>query len=116
MGCRVVRVPTAEGSCRCKIFYPAVAVEKGLDAAYCTDGRATSDGMAGLVGFRQSSSATEPGSDEKSKIKGRKNVWKTFHGGKLLRKTVSVSREVYLPSTAKEQIDQRSFHRCFISE
>ena len=40
------------GGARVKLFYPAAA--PSADAApYCTDGRATSDGMAGLVGFRQ---------------------------------------------------------------
>ena len=54
VGCRIARVRTGEsdGACRAKIFYPA-AIDTGVDAPYCTDGRETSDGMAGLVGFRQ---------------------------------------------------------------
>jgi|UniRef100_A0A7S3AWI7 pimeloyl-ACP methyl ester carboxylesterase len=48
VGCRLTRVNGA----RTKLFYPA-AVAGGMDAPYCTDGRETSDGMAGLVGFRQ---------------------------------------------------------------
>ena len=54
VGCRVARVPASDGSgsCRVKIFYPAAAPAPE-DAPYCLDGRATSDGMAGLVGFRQ---------------------------------------------------------------
>jgi len=39
---------------RVKIFYPArISSESQPPAPYCTDGRRTSDGMAGLVGFRQ---------------------------------------------------------------
>ena len=58
VGCRVARVATDApdgGSCRVKVFYPAAAEAAAAaeDAAYCTDGRATADGMAGLVGFRQ---------------------------------------------------------------
>ena len=54
VGCRVARVAASDGSgsCRVKIFYPAAAPAPE-DAPYCLDGRATSDGMAGLVGFRQ---------------------------------------------------------------
>ena len=48
IGVRYARV----GGARVKIFYPAAAAS-GVEAPYCTDGRATSDGMAGLVGFRQ---------------------------------------------------------------
>ena len=48
IGVRYARV----GGARVKIFYPAAA-KSGTEAPYCTDGRATSDGMAGLVGFRQ---------------------------------------------------------------
>ena len=40
------------GGARVKVFYPAAAPSSQA-APYCTDGRATSDGMAGLVGFRQ---------------------------------------------------------------
>ena len=38
-------------SARAKIFYPASG-QSSKEAPYCTDGRATSDGMAGLVGCR----------------------------------------------------------------
>jgi hypothetical protein len=48
IGVKYVRV----GGARCKVFYPADAPGE-IVAPYCTDGRATSDGMAGLVGFRQ---------------------------------------------------------------
>ena len=44
------------GSARVKTFYPAALPDSSTslaEAPYCTDGRATSDGMAGLVGFRQ---------------------------------------------------------------
>jgi len=37
---------------RVKVFYPA-ARPSDVAAPYCTDGRTTSDGMAGLVGFKQ---------------------------------------------------------------
>jgi len=37
---------------RVKVFYPAAA-PSATAAPYCTDGRETSDGMASLVGFRQ---------------------------------------------------------------
>jgi predicted esterase len=50
VGVRVVRI--GEDGCRAKVFYPAIK-GSGADAPYCTDGRATSDSMAGLVGFRQ---------------------------------------------------------------
>ena len=40
------------GGARVKVFYPASA-PSNEPAPYCTDGRETSDGMAGLVGFRQ---------------------------------------------------------------
>ena len=55
VGCRVARVRARDGSgsCRVKLFYPAVDAAAGEDAPYCLDGRETSDGMAGLVGFRQ---------------------------------------------------------------
>ena len=52
VGCKITRVKTAAGSCRVKLFYPA-AENSAEDAPYCIDGRETSDGMAGLVGFRQ---------------------------------------------------------------
>ena len=45
------RVSLALDSARAKIFYPASG-PSSTEAPYCTDGRATSDGMAGLVGFR----------------------------------------------------------------
>ena len=48
IGVKYTRVAGA----RCKVFYPAHA-PSDTAAPYCTDGRATSDGMAGLVGFRQ---------------------------------------------------------------
>jgi hypothetical protein len=53
VGVRVVRVNAGGGSVRAKVFYPALDAEGNADADYCTDGRVTSDGMAGLVGFRQ---------------------------------------------------------------
>ena len=40
------------GDARVKVFYPASSPTDQA-APYCTDGRITSDGMAGLVGFRQ---------------------------------------------------------------
>ena len=40
------------GGARAKLFYPAKAASE-REAPYCTDGRDTSDGMAGLVGFKQ---------------------------------------------------------------
>lgn len=40
------------GGARVKLFYPASG-PSDEEAPYCTDGRVTSDGMAGLVGFRQ---------------------------------------------------------------
>ena len=46
-----VRLSTCGGA-RVKVFYPAAAPSDDA-APYCTDGRQTSDGMAGLVGFRQ---------------------------------------------------------------
>ena len=50
VGCKYIRV----GSARAKLFYPASGPSAGSrDAPYCADGRTTSDGMAGLVGFRQ---------------------------------------------------------------
>jgi hypothetical protein len=55
VGSRVVRLP-GEGGARIRLFYPCDPPTEGIlaqDAPYCTDGRATSDGMAGLVGFRQ---------------------------------------------------------------
>lgn len=50
VGVRLVEVP---GGCRVKVFYPTEPAQGLNDAPYCTDGRKTSDGMAGLVGFRQ---------------------------------------------------------------
>jgi len=55
VGSRVARLP-GEGGARIRLFYPCDSPTEGIpaqDAPYCTDGRATSDGMAGLVGFRQ---------------------------------------------------------------
>ena len=40
------------GGARVKVFYPA-SRPSDVAAPYCTDGRTTSDGMAGLVGFKQ---------------------------------------------------------------
>ena len=60
VGSKVIRLP-ALGS-RVRLFYPISEKASARirsnkhdssDANYCTDGRATSDGMAGLVGFRQ---------------------------------------------------------------
>ena len=48
VGVRYVRC----GGARVKVFYPASATSAEA-APYCTDGRTTSDGMAGLVAFRQ---------------------------------------------------------------
>ena len=61
VGSRICRLPSvsSEGATvRCRIFYPAATstatIKNGLkEAAYCTEGRQTSDAMAGLVGFRQ---------------------------------------------------------------
>ena len=48
VGVRVVQVEGAEGGgCRAKVFYPAQPAASGqIEAAYCTDGRETSDSMA----------------------------------------------------------------------
>ena len=43
---------TAAGGARVKVFYPATS-QSDTEGPYCSDGRETSDGMAGLVGFRQ---------------------------------------------------------------
>lgn len=61
IGSRIVRMPST--GARVRLFYPCSAHVDDEDdgkeqanakhAPYCTDGRATSDGMAGLVGFRQ---------------------------------------------------------------
>lgn len=59
VGSKVVRLPNL-GS-RVRVFYPISdkaanaisASSQNNNDKYCTDGRATSDGMAGLVGFRQ---------------------------------------------------------------
>ena len=60
VGSKVIRLPGL-GS-RLRVFYPisddyanqiSVNISSKSDCRYCTDGRATSDGMAGLVGFRQ---------------------------------------------------------------
>lgn len=50
---QVIRLPSL-GS-RVKLFYPCQVGANTMKptASYCTDGRATSDGMAGLVGFKQ---------------------------------------------------------------
>jgi predicted dienelactone hydrolase len=61
VGVRVIRLKSEGGdSCRAKVFYPALDDSQNgqdreavVNAPYCTDGRETSDGMAGLVGFRQ---------------------------------------------------------------
>ena len=50
IGCRLLRAGPTRA--RVKVFYPASAPSSTV-APYCTDGRETSDGMAGLVGFRQ---------------------------------------------------------------
>ena len=50
VGSRIVRMPSS--GARVRLFYPCEPA-KAKHAPYCTDGRATSDGMAGLVGFRQ---------------------------------------------------------------
>jgi len=53
VGSRVIRLPTS--GARVRLFYPTPTLHEPHpnDAPYCTDGRETSDGMAGLVGFRQ---------------------------------------------------------------
>jgi len=55
VGSRVIRLPTS--GARVRLFYPAAQQRQASTnweyAPYCTDGRTTSDGMAGLVGFRQ---------------------------------------------------------------
>jgi len=54
IGSRVIR--TDKSGIRVRIFYPCKKPIQGTSyniAPYCTDGRETSDGMAGLVGFRQ---------------------------------------------------------------
>jgi len=71
VGSGVIRLPTS--GARVRVFYPAASIttqpqpqqvtnnsktgfietENYTIAPYCTDGRKTSDGMAGLVGFRQ---------------------------------------------------------------
>lgn len=53
VGSEVLRLPKS-GS-RVRLFYPCTKDEqpRPSNTSYCTDGRATSDGMAGLVGFRQ---------------------------------------------------------------
>lgn len=48
-----VRIVEVSGGCRAKVFYPAESSADLANAPYCTYGRKTSDGMAGLVGFRQ---------------------------------------------------------------
>lgn len=58
VGSRVTRLPSGA---RVRLFYPttstleeeATTTTSITAAPYCTDGRQTSDGMAGLVGFRQ---------------------------------------------------------------
>lgn len=54
VGSTVWRLPSGA---RVRLFYPTtqtkIADGKTIIAPYCTDGRQTSDGMAGLVGFRQ---------------------------------------------------------------
>lgn len=52
VGSRVIRLP--ESGARVRLFYPTNETTTSAKMApYCTDGRQTSDGMAGLVGFRQ---------------------------------------------------------------
>ena len=55
VGSTVLRLPS-HGT-RVRLFYPASSNDNNnstaIMAPYCTDGRQTSDGMAGLVGFRQ---------------------------------------------------------------
>jgi hypothetical protein len=50
IGVQIVEVP---GCCRAKVFYPCEPVVGLEEAPYCTDGRQSSDSMAGLVGFKQ---------------------------------------------------------------
>lgn len=53
VGSTVTRLPSGA---RVRLFYPTSYTkeeEETMMAPYCTDGRQTSDGMAGLVGFRQ---------------------------------------------------------------
>ena len=55
VGSTVTRLPSGA---RVRLFYPTSYTkeeeeETSMMAPYCTDGRQTSDGMAGLVGFRQ---------------------------------------------------------------
>ena len=50
VGVQIIEVP---GGCRAKVFYPCQPTEGLEEAPYCSDGRTTSDSMAGLVGFRQ---------------------------------------------------------------
>jgi len=48
------RVEISNTTGRLRLFYPCEIMEESIRyAPYCTDGRATSDGMAALVGFRQ---------------------------------------------------------------
>ena len=51
VGSRMVRLPNL-GS-RVRLLYPCETATTTTKSSYCTDGRETSDGMAGLVGFRQ---------------------------------------------------------------
>lgn len=56
VGSRIIRLP--KSGARVRLFYPAaLPISSSMKyvpyAPYCTDGRLTSDGMAGLVGFRQ---------------------------------------------------------------
>ncbi|GFH55400.1 hypothetical protein CTEN210_11876 [Chaetoceros tenuissimus] len=51
VGSTITRLPSGA---RVRLFYPTSSKEETtMMAPYCTDGRQTSDGMAGLVGFRQ---------------------------------------------------------------
>jgi len=50
VGNRIVRLPSGT---RVRLFYPCDRPKEEVYAPYCTDGKKTSDGMAGLVGFRQ---------------------------------------------------------------
>ena len=67
VGSKILRLPVHTSGARIRLFYPCTThsttssnstitnntIEEEANANYCTDGRATSDGMAGLVGFRQ---------------------------------------------------------------
>ncbi|KAL9189572.1 hypothetical protein ACHAXT_009247 [Thalassiosira profunda] len=51
VGSQVIRLPSGA---RVRLFFPANCTDASSTMApYCTDGRQTTDGMAGMVGFRQ---------------------------------------------------------------